>query len=76
MKFDSYNRFLKSDIYKECATAENSGKMFPFEDDIDEEFRHKVCCFHFLPSLCRTETSNKVLNVEYRRTFSQIDARI
>lgn len=43
MKFDSYNRFLKSDIYKDCVVAESHGKLFPYEDEIEEEYRNKVC---------------------------------
>lgn len=30
MKFDSYQRFLKSDIYKECALLEIQGKPLPY----------------------------------------------
>lgn len=33
MKFDSYQRFLKSDIYKECALLEIQGKPLPYSDD-------------------------------------------
>ena len=31
MKFDSFSRFLKSDLYKESLVAEMSGKPLPFE---------------------------------------------
>lgn len=43
MKFDSYNRFLKSELYQECLQAETEDRLFPFEDEIDEELRKKVC---------------------------------
>ena len=33
MKFDCYQRFLKSDIYKECVTLELQGKPLPYESD-------------------------------------------
>ena len=32
MKFDSYQRFLRSEIYKECALLELQGKPLPYED--------------------------------------------
>ncbi|XP_057307408.1 regulator of G-protein signaling 12-like isoform X2 [Hydractinia symbiolongicarpus] len=41
MKFDSYNRFLKSELYQECLQAETEDRLFPFEDEIDEELRKK-----------------------------------
>lgn len=33
MKFDCYQRFLKSDIYKECVSLELQGKPLPYESD-------------------------------------------
>ncbi len=33
MKFDSFSRFLKSDLYKEAMVAEMSGRPLPFADD-------------------------------------------
>lgn len=35
MKFDSYQRFLKSDIYKDCALLELQGKALPYEQNSD-----------------------------------------
>lgn len=35
MKFDSYPRFIKSDLYKECLLREISGEKLPFEGKID-----------------------------------------
>lgn len=32
MKFDSYLRFLRSDIFAECAIAEQSGRPLPYEE--------------------------------------------
>ena len=32
MKFDSYHRFLRSDIFAKCASAEQLGKPLPYED--------------------------------------------
>ena len=38
MKFDSFSRFLKSDLYKESLVAEMSGKpMLPFERGIEKD---------------------------------------
>jgi len=44
MKFDSYGRFLKSDLYTECLSAELKGKKLPYtgEDNMDPEL-------HFQP---------------------------
>ncbi|XP_073826162.1 regulator of G-protein signaling loco-like [Musca autumnalis] len=37
MKFDSYQRFLRSDLYKQCLQAEKKGKSLPFSgDNLDE----------------------------------------
>lgn len=33
MKFDSYQRFLKSEIYKECVLLELQGKPLPYQND-------------------------------------------
>lgn len=33
MKFDSYPRFLRSDIFAECASAEQAGKPLPYEEN-------------------------------------------
>ena len=36
MKQDSYTRFLKSEIYKDCVRAEIDGKPLPYsQDDTD-----------------------------------------
>lgn len=32
MKFDSYPRFLRSDVFAECASAEQAGKPLPYEE--------------------------------------------
>lgn len=32
MKFDSYPRFLRSDIFTECASAEQAGRPLPYEE--------------------------------------------
>ena len=37
MKFDCYQRFLKSDIYKECVSSELQGKPMPYETDNQTE---------------------------------------
>jgi regulator of G-protein signaling len=37
MKFDSFSRFLKSDLYKDSLMAEMSGKALPFADALDPE---------------------------------------
>jgi len=37
MKFDSFSRFLKSDLYKDSLMAEMSGKTLPFADALDPE---------------------------------------
>ena len=37
MKFDSYPRFLKSDVYRQCLVAEMEGVPLPFEEE--EEVR-------------------------------------
>lgn len=38
MKFDSYGRFLKSDLYQACLEAENKGRRLPFTgEDMDQE---------------------------------------
>ena len=42
MKFDSYNRFLKSELYSECVQCENQDKLLPFEDEVEEDNRRKV----------------------------------
>ena len=36
MKFDSFTRFLKSDLYKDSLVAEMSGKGLPFENAENE----------------------------------------
>lgn len=37
MKFDCYQRFLKSEVYKECVTLELQGKSLPYETDAQME---------------------------------------
>ncbi len=37
MKFDSFSRFLKSDLYKEATEAEMQGKPLPFADKLDPD---------------------------------------
>ena len=37
MKFDSFSRFLKSELYKESLVAEMSGKTLPFADSNQSE---------------------------------------
>ncbi len=37
MKFDSFSRFLKSDLYKESLVAEMSGRQLPYSDSLDQE---------------------------------------
>ncbi|XP_023931759.1 regulator of G-protein signaling 12-like, partial [Lingula anatina] len=40
MKTDSYVRFLKSDMYKECVVAEMEGRHLPYQpEDSDEDKR-------------------------------------
>lgn len=48
MKFDSYNRFLKSELYLECVQCENQDKLLPFEDEVEEDNRRKVNWLNFL----------------------------
>ena len=48
MKFDSYNRFLKSELYSECVQCENQDKLLPFEDEVEEDNRRKVNRVNFL----------------------------
>lgn len=45
MKFDSYNRFLKSTLYQECLLAETSDRLFPYEEEMDGELRKNVSLF-------------------------------
>lgn len=33
MKFDSYPRFLKSDLYRQCVVSEMEGTSLPFDDE-------------------------------------------
>ena len=42
MKFDSYNRFLKSVLFKDCLLAENADQLFPFEDEMDGDSQKNV----------------------------------
>lgn len=37
MKFDSYSRFLKSDLYKEALMAEMAGTTLPYANALDED---------------------------------------
>lgn len=40
MKFDSYPRFLRSDVHRQCVAAEASHKKLPFPSDkTDEKLR-------------------------------------
>lgn len=39
MKTDCYQRFLKSDIYKECVLAEAEGKALPYQNNIPDEMK-------------------------------------
>jgi len=41
MKFDSFSRFLKSDVYKECLLADMAGKDLPYNgvDGVEEELQ-------------------------------------
>jgi len=42
MKFDSFSRFLKSDLYKESLMAEMAGRELPFADALDAEVMIEV----------------------------------
>lgn len=35
MKFDSYSRFIRSDLYKSCVEAETNNQPIPFSDRLD-----------------------------------------
>lgn len=35
MKFDSYSRFIRSDLYKSCVEAESHNRPIPFSDRLD-----------------------------------------
>ena len=45
MKFDSYNRFLKSSLFQDCLSAENSDRLIPYEEAFDGELRTNVSTF-------------------------------
>lgn len=65
MKFDSYNRFLKSELYSECVQCENQDKLLPFEDEVEEDNRRKVNRVNFVYEVTKLRQS-------FRRRFSTV----
>lgn len=56
MKFDSYQRFIRSDLYKSCLNAENKKQPLPYPaDQLDPELR-----IHPLESKSSNTTSSKL----------------
>jgi len=51
MKFDCYQRFLKSDLYKECVILELQGKSLPYENQIDNKSNN----YEYKPELSVTQ---------------------
>ena len=59
MKYDSYPRFLKSDLYKDCIRNEMEGKATSYSKNSEEKPTHLVRNsspkFHFLEVLIRLD---------------------
>ena len=63
MKFDSYPRFLKSDVYRDCIRTEMSGSA-----GAEAGVRHLVCTEETLSSLRRRKTDS--LKTKRRKSMS------
>ncbi len=81
MKYDSYPRFLKSDIYKNCIRTEMEDKSIPYSKTNEEKPNHfvrqskqKERCF-FLNLLVLGETERRREKRQKTKSFSTLDER-
>ncbi|XP_026461742.1 regulator of G-protein signaling loco-like [Ctenocephalides felis] len=58
MKFDSYPRFLRSDLHRQCVTAEASHKRLPFPIDNKTDEKLRISSAQQTPSKLKKSLSN------------------
>lgn len=71
MKFDSYQRFIRSDLYKSCVAAEQQKKPLPYPgNQLDPSLRTTVELYEKSPSITATKLKKSLSNAEDRRRKS------
>lgn len=71
MKFDSYQRFIRSDLYKTCLAAEQQKKPLPYPgQQLDPNLRTSIEMYEKAPSISSTKLKKSLSNAEDRRRKS------
>ena len=66
MKFDSYQRFIKSDLYKSCLEAETKNQPIPYSAEQLDPFLRTSS----IPNLTSSKLKKSLSNAEDRRRKS------
>ncbi|XP_039283036.1 regulator of G-protein signaling loco [Nilaparvata lugens] len=71
MKFDSYPRFIKSDLYQECSLRETTGEKLPFHGKIDAALE----LHHSNHSKSSSNSSPQQLHTKLKKSRSDAEER-
>ncbi|RZF36390.1 hypothetical protein LSTR_LSTR002986 [Laodelphax striatellus] len=72
MKFDSYPRFIKSDLYQECSLRETSGEKLPFHGKIDSALELHLSSH----SKSSSNSSPQQLHTKLKKSRSDAEERL